>query len=136
VSIVVDASLALSWCFEDERSDDRIAVGHRILIEGATVPELFHVEMANGLLIAERRGRITASLVRQRLQAIAAMPIVRDNETADAAWQSTLSLARAEHLTVYDASYLELALRLGAELATLDDALARAARRRGLTVIP
>jgi len=136
VSVVLDASLALTWCFEDERREDTIAIGNRILAQGATVPSLFHLEFANSMLIAERRGRISKAQIDERLATIALMPIAVDTATFAVAWTGTLDLARAENLTVYDAAYLELAMRIGAELATLDGKLAEAALRRGLTVIP
>jgi predicted nucleic acid-binding protein len=74
--------------------------------------------------------------MQQRLALLASLPIVVDAETDDHAWSDTLMLAAAEGLTVYDAAYLELAMRQGAELATLDGDLARAARRLGLSVQP
>lgn len=134
MTIVLDASLALTWCFEDERRDDTVAIGRRILDEGAVVPGLFRLELANGMLVAERKGRISTLQVDEQLETITSMPIVVDPLPTDVA--ETRRLARTETLTVYDASYLELALRLGAELATLDGALVAAARRRGLTVLP
>ena len=136
MTLVLDASVALTWCFEDERRAETDALGRRVLDEGANVTGLFHVELANVLLVAERKGRITTAEAEARLDRIALMPLTVDGETQMMAWSATLQLARAERLTVYDATYLELALRLGADLATLDHDLAAAACRRGLTVIP
>lgn len=136
MSIVLDASLALTWCFEDERRDDTEQIGLRIIEEGAVVPTLFHLELASAMLNGERRGRISAVQIDARLARVSSMPIEVDVETSKNAWTITLSLARANGLTPYDAAYLELALRLGAEVATLDDALRDAASRHGLTVIP
>jgi predicted nucleic acid-binding protein len=134
--IVLDASLALTWCFEDERRDDTEMIGLRILDEGAVVPTLFHLELASAMISGEKRGQINAAQIDVRLASIASMPIEVDFETSRKAWTMTLSLARANGLTPYDAAYLELALRLGAEVASLDDALREAAIRHGLTVIP
>jgi predicted nucleic acid-binding protein len=136
VTIVLDASLALTWCFEEERRADTELIGLRILDEGAVVPSLFHLELASAMLNGEKRGRIKAAQIDARLTKIASMPIEVDLETSRKAWTVTLSLARANKLTSYDAAYLELALRLGAELATLDVALRDAASRHGLAVIP
>lgn len=135
MTIVIDASIALAWCFEDEASDETDAVANRVIAEGGLVPSLFHLELANVLLQSERRGRITASEIAQRLDLIAQMPIETDPQTAGRAWNDTLSLARAHQLTSYDAAYLELAARKGAKLATKDKALATAANQLGVTLI-
>ncbi|WEZ82854.1 type II toxin-antitoxin system VapC family toxin [Rhizobium sp. 32-5/1] len=135
MTIVIDASIALAWCFEDEASDETDAVAHRVIAEGGVVPSLFHLELANVLLPSERRGRISASEIAQRLDLIAQMPIETDPQTAGRAWNDTLSLARAHQLTSYDAAYLELAARKGAKLATKDKALATAANQLGVTLI-
>lgn len=88
--------------------------------------------MANVLLAAERRGRIDRAGVDGRLHWLGELPVEIDDETGRHAWSSTLALARAEQLTLYDATYLELAMRRGAVLATLDGDLAEAARRVGV----
>jgi predicted nucleic acid-binding protein len=134
--LVVDASIALTWCFEDEVTAKTEAIGTRVDAEGAMVPSLWRLEVANALLIAERRGRIDKSDVHQRLELLAGLPILVDAETDNRAWHDTLLLAQTQGLTLYDAAYLELAMRQGAELATLDRDLARAARRLGLSVEP
>ena len=136
MTLVVDASVALTWCFEDERSTDTDSVGQRIVSEGAIVPALFHLELANSLLMAVRRRRISFDDLSEKLGLIAALPIVADDQTANRAWRSTLFLAREEQLTVYDASYLELALRYEISLATIDQDLAEAGRRRSISVLP
>jgi len=136
VTLVIDASVALSWCFEDERRSETDALGERIIMEGAHVPNLFHLELANIFLHAERRGRLSAADAAPKLDRIRMMPIVVDADTARNAWGDTQLLARAERLTLYDAAYLELALRLRADLATLDSDLAAAARRRGVVTLP
>ena len=100
------------------------------------VPGIFHLELANILLLGERKRHITAEAISASLKRIDRMGIEVDEDTAANAWAATLKLARAEKLTSYDAAYLELALRLEADLATLDADLAEAARRRGLVVLP
>lgn len=134
MTIVIDASIALAWCFDDEASDETDAVAQQVIANGGLVPSLFHLELANVLLQAERRGRISPSEIAQRLDLIAQMPIETDPQTASRAWSETLSLARAHKLTSYDAAYLELAARRGAALATKDKALAAAARQLGVPV--
>jgi predicted nucleic acid-binding protein len=132
--LVIDASLALAWCFGDEKTPAADRAIDRVRDEGALVPSLWRLEVANVLFAAERRGRIDRTDLEHRLDLLAALPIVIDAETDLHAWTDTLLLARVQRLTVYDAAYLELAMRLGAELGTLDDNLARAAKRTGVPV--
>jgi predicted nucleic acid-binding protein len=140
IVLVVDASIALTWCFEDEVTAETEAIGTRVDSEGAIVPGLWRLEVANTLLLAERRGRIDRSDVEQRLELLAALPISidadADADTGIRAWTDTLLLARAERLTLYDAAYLELAIRQDVELATLDRDLRRAARKMGVAIVP
>lgn len=134
--VVIDASIALAWCFDDEATPQTDALLDRVRDEGAITPGLWRLELSNVLLQAERRGRIAAADVAQRLDLISALPISVDAQTTTRAWGDTLAIARAERLTTYDASYLELALRRAAPLVTLDRDLADAARRRGVVVAP
>jgi predicted nucleic acid-binding protein len=136
IVLVVDASIALTWCFEDEVTDETEAIGTRVDSEGAIVPGLWRLKVANTLLLAERRGRIDRSDGEQRLELLAALPISIDADTGIRAWTDTLLLARAERLTLYDAAYLELAIRQDVELATLDRDLRRAARKMGVAIVP
>lgn len=136
IMLVVDASIALTWCFEDEVTEATEAIGTRVDSEGAVVPDLWRLEVANALMLAERRGRLKRSNMEQRLELLAALPIAIDANTAIRAWTDTLLLARAERLTLYDAAYLELAIRQDVELATLDRDLRRAARKMGVAIVP
>lgn len=136
IVLVVDASIALTWCFEDEVTADTEAIGTRVDSEGAVVPHLWRLEIANALLLAERRGRLGRAKLEQRLELLAALPISTDADTDIHAWADTLLLARAQRLTLYDAAYLELAIRRNLELATLDRDLQRAARKMGVAVLP
>ena len=95
--------------------------------DGAIVPNLWRLEIANVLLLAERRGRLDKLGVEQRLGLLAALPISIDADTDAYAWNDTILLARAERLTLYDAAYLELAIRRDVALASLDRDLRRAA---------
>lgn len=134
--LVIDASIALTWCFEDEVTDATEAIGTRVDSEGAVVPDVWRLEIANVLLLAERRGRPKRSNLEQRLKLLADLPIAIEADTGIRAWSDTLLLARAERLTLYDAAYLEPAIRLDVELATLDRELGRAARKMGVAVPP
>jgi predicted nucleic acid-binding protein len=133
---VIDASVTAAWCFQDEASAPTQAIFEAVREHGALVPALWQLEVANALLQAERRRRITVSDMMLRLELISALPISIDAESGGRAWRETLHLARAERLTTYDASYLELAIRRALPLATLDQALMDAARRIGLKVMP
>ena len=133
-TLVIDSSAALSWCFEDEASSGSDALFEQVRDHGAVVPGLWHLEVANVLLQAEKRGRITAADVAMRLALIAELPITTDDETTARAWREILPLARAEGLTTYDAAYLELAIRRGLPLMTKDAALIAAAGRSGVPI--
>lgn len=135
-AVVLNSSIALTWCFEDEASPETDALFDRVSNDGAFVPALWHLELSNVLLQAEKRGRITAADVATRLQLIADLPISVDQETAARAWREILMLARTERLTTYDATYLELAVRRGLPLLTRDHELGAAARRLGTAVFP
>jgi predicted nucleic acid-binding protein len=133
---IVDSSIALTWCFEDEASPETDRLFERVRDDGAVVPGLWHLELANVLLQAEKRGRISRAEIAMRLTLIADLPISIDQQTTPRAWREILSLARTENLTAYDAAYLELAERCGLPLMTRDKALADAAQRLGVTVFP
>ena len=136
MTIVVDASLIIAWLLREERSAEAGSVAHLIVEEGAWVPQLFPLEIANVLVQAVRRKRIAAAYADEQLRRLEDISLSTDTETRDLAWDETYRLAMDEGLTAYDATYLELALRRDATLATLDTDLADAARRHGLTVIP
>jgi predicted nucleic acid-binding protein len=133
-ALVIDSSAALSWCFEDEASPGSDALFEQVRDQGAVVPGLWHLEVANVLLQPEKRGRITTADVAVRLELIAELPITTDSETTARAWREILALARAERLTAYDATYLELAIRRNLPLVTRDEALIIAAKRSGVAV--
>src|ERR1700712_1274356 len=120
MTLVIDASVALSWCFEDEATPETDAIAHEIARTGAFVPSLFHLEISNVLLQAERRGRISIADATQRLELISRLPLEVDLQTSSRATDQIMVLARAENLTVYDAAYLELAIRKALTLATKD----------------
>ena len=136
MSVVVDASLAATWFFEDESTPDTESVAEQVVSDGGLVPQLFSLEIANVFLLSERKGRLPAGHVDPYLDRLEQMELQVDLETAEQLRSTTIELARVERLTVYDATYLELALRKQLPLATLDRDLAMAARRRGITVIP
>jgi predicted nucleic acid-binding protein len=120
VSLVLDGSAALAWLYPDETTDAISAVFDRVIRSGAVVPTLWRIEIANGLTVGVRRGRITAKERKESLSDLDQLGIVTDGETETHIWGDTLRLADQHGLTVYDATYLELALRMALPLATLD----------------
>ena len=132
---MIDASVALAWCFGDERTEATARLLERLQTDAAAVPNLWHLEVANGLALAERRGRITPAESAELIALLETIEIVVDGETPVRAFTRVLDLAREERLTAYDASYLELAMRLGLLLASKDADLCDAAERLGVSVL-
>ena len=131
-TLVVDASVAAAWLFDDEDEPRADAALTRLQSETALVPQLWHLEVRNALLVAERRGRIRTDEVEERLRFLLELPVKTDTEPDLAA---AFVLARERQLSFYDAMYLELALRCDAMLATLDGGLARAAVAEGRPLV-
>jgi len=101
----------------------------------AWVPSLWRIEVANSLSVNLRRGRITPLRRRESLVDLQLLTIFCDQETNDHVWGRTLELSDLHRLTVYDATYLELALRLTLPLATLDEDLRQAAIHEGVPLL-
>jgi predicted nucleic acid-binding protein len=130
--LVLDSSLALAWCFADEKDACADAIAARFPGLEAVVPSLWHIEVANALLMGERRGRSTQADTVNWTGFLGSLPIVVDDETTARVWGDTLNLARVQNLSAYDAAYLELALRRAIPLATLDARLRAAATGVGV----
>jgi predicted nucleic acid-binding protein len=130
MAFVIDPSVALSWLLPDE-TNARANVVRAAVENGAEawIPAHWWLEIGNGLLMAERRGRITAERVGQAMSLVDALPFHEDRETAAQIPVRTLTLARKYNLTIYDAAYLELAQRRGAVLSTFDGPLLKAASK-------
>jgi predicted nucleic acid-binding protein len=131
---VLDGSVTLAWLFHDEADPYADAIVARLPALEMLVPRLWHLEIANVLLVGERRGRCSQADTTSWLSYLAALPIVVDGATEARAWAETLNLARQEGLTAYDAAYLELALREGVPLATLDAKLRTSAQALGVAL--
>lgn len=117
---MLDASFTFQWLFRDEASPEGYAALAVIGRDGAVVPALWFVEITNVLGMAERRGRIAEAGLQDALRLLRSLPLVVD-EAPSLAWsEPILQLMRAHRLTAYDATYLELACRLGLPLATKD----------------
>jgi len=136
VSVVLDASVALAWCFEDEQTDAVMALLARVVQSGAVVPLLWPIEILNGLLTAERRKRLDAARRERFAGFLQDLPIAIDQETIERLWHDVVPLAVGHGLTAYDAIYLELAQRRALPLASSDRKLIAAARQVGVVVLP
>ena len=133
---VLDASTTLAWCFPEEGS--RYSQGVLDLLSNgsnAAAPAIWPMEVTNGLLVGERRKRRTIAQVTSVLQRIADLPIFVESLGVDRVFGAILVIARQEQLTIYDAAYLELALRLLLPIATLDEKLKRAADHAGIQLL-
>lgn len=117
---VLDASFTFQWLFEDEASPEADAALASIRLGGAVVPALWPVEITNVLGIAERRGRLTPDGVVGALALLRSLPLDVAGPPALAEVGGVLELMRRHRLTAYDATYLELAIRLRLPLATKD----------------
>ncbi len=135
MTFVLDSSVALAWCFEDERTDTTDALLQRTAASGAAAPALWPLEVLNGLTMGERRGRLDAAKCQRLGGFLRDLPVSIDDETAAQAWGVTATLAARFALTVYDAAYLELAQRLALPLATRDRALRAAASSLGVALL-
>jgi predicted nucleic acid-binding protein len=133
---VMDCSVTLSWVFHDERTEATEALLDSLVEDLAVVPAIWPLEVANAILTARRRRRLQAADLSRIRDALTILPIEIEATSAEHVLANVLPLAERLALSAHDASYLELARRLELPLATLDAALARAARRAGLEVLP
>ncbi|MBL9218052.1 MAG: type II toxin-antitoxin system VapC family toxin [Opitutaceae bacterium] len=135
-TLVMDGSTTLGFLLKDEQ--ETIPLKALGALEKGTkvfVPAHWGVEVANGLIMAERRKRATQADITEALGLVAALPVTSDEETTRRACSGTAALARQYGLTIYAAAYLELAMRCGATLATTDKALAAAAKAAGVPIL-
>ena len=133
MSFILDASVTLCWCFENQANDYSEAIfGMLAGGEEAIAPFIWPIEVANVLVRAEKRKSLNLAQVTGFLEELCAWPIQVDSLGVDRAFQQILSTARYYNLTTYDAAYLELAVRQGLPLATLDDNLRKAADAAGV----
>ncbi|MGO9292127.1 MAG: type II toxin-antitoxin system VapC family toxin [Polyangia bacterium] len=133
---MLDCSATLPWLFASEATPatnrllDQLSRGAK-----AWVPTLWHLEVGNVLLGAQRRGRMDKAGIEKFFASLAVYDIEVDSETAALAWSKTFALGEAFGLTMYDAAYLELALRRGVPLASLDGTLVAAMKKAGGQVL-
>jgi predicted nucleic acid-binding protein len=133
---VLDCSATIPWVFASEATKETHALHAVLVADGkAWVPALWHLELGNVLLSAKRKGRIDQAGVEKFLSTLGLYDVEVDPETMSVAWNKTLALADSFGLTTYDAAYLELALRRGLPLATLDAPLRAAMKKAGGRVL-
>jgi len=132
--VVVDASVALAWCFPDEASE--YADGVLIALKGQTiiVPAVWSLEITNALLVGERRKRLRQPEILRFVALLEGLLVLEDHQTVSESVSKVLPLARDYGLSAYDAAYLELAIRHSTPLATLDGNLQKAAKRAGIRI--
>ncbi len=129
---VLDCSVTMAWYFKDEANAYTSDVRRSLSKASAVVPALWPLEVVNVLIMGERRKRSTEAEASKWLRYLQLLPIRLDDETATRAWSSILHVARSYRLSAYDAAYLELAIRLGVPLASIDDELKAAAATAGV----
>ena len=132
MTFVVDASMAATWLLPDERDETCLIVLRQLKASHGIAPSIFRHELRNILLLSEKRGRITAAVATELLFELGQLPILDRGPGDDA---GVMDVSRVHRLTAYDASYLALAIATGLPLATLDRALATAARASGITLL-
>lgn len=135
MSFVIDSSVALAWCFEDEQTPATTALLHQVGETGAAAPLHWPLEALNGLMTAERRKRLDPRKRGRLARFLRELPITLDPETSIQVWTITQRLAERFRLTIYDAAYLELAQRRNQPLASLDQQLREAGAVLGVQLL-
>ncbi len=135
-AFVVDASVGFAWVYPSQASAETDALLESVEAGASLVaPALWFLEVANGLLAAQRRKLLTGTERKSALDMLSALRVTIDDESCRAAFQKTSTLAEKFGLSVYDAAYLEVALRRQLPLGSRDGALRRAAKRSGVKVV-
>mgnify|MGYP001360630005 CR=1 FL=1 len=135
-ALVLDCSIAVSWCFEDEASEATDQLLLKVQEQGALVPALWYLEFGNVLIQAKKKGRISEIQLMAGMDLIRQLPISTDPISPNKTMNVIMLLAIEHGLTTYDASYLELALRFNISLLTKDAHLRKAANKLGIQVLP
>jgi predicted nucleic acid-binding protein len=133
--LVIDNSVVMAWCFQDETSHSADFILDRLEQGTAFVPSIWPLEVGNVLLVAERHHRLGAGDSIRFLALLSELPIMVDQEPPERMFKEILALARQQKLSTYDASYLDLAMRKGLPLATLDRKLSVAAQRSRVPLV-
>ncbi len=132
---VVDNSVVMSWCFKDETNKYADAILHKLSEARAVVPSIWPLEVVNVLLVAERRKRLSEADSTRFITLLTQLPIIVEQERPENMMKELLTFARANNLSSYDASYLDLAMKRGYPIATSDNKLIQAARRIDVQIL-
>ncbi len=135
-SFVIDNSVVMSWCFKDQANSSADSILEKLTEAMAYVPSVWPLEVVNVLHAAERKKCISEADSVRFISLLTQLPIVVEYESPEKAMKDLLGLARAHKLSSYDASYLDLAMRKGLPLATLDEKLRKAAEATKVTLLP
>jgi predicted nucleic acid-binding protein len=134
-SFVVDNSVVISWCFKDETNKYGDAVLDRLTKSTAIVPPIWPLEVVNVLLVAERRNRLKQVDSVRFITLLSQLPIVVEHERPGEKMKDLLALVKANHLSSYDAAYLDLSMKKDCPIATLDKKLIEAAKKVNVTIL-
>ena len=132
---VIDNSVVMTWCFKDETSKYADAILDSLEVSTAVVPSIWALEVGNVLLVAERKKRLSKADSTRFIALLAELPIIIEQEPPERMMKEIFALAREHQLSTYDASYLDLAMRKGLPIATLDSGLTAAAKRSQVAII-
>jgi len=132
---VIDNSVVMTWCFKDENSQYSDFILNKLESVTAKVPSIWPLEVTNVLLVAERRKRIGEADSTRFIALLSELPIIVDQESPERMIKEIFALARKHNLSSYDASYLDLAMRKGLPIATLDKNLLAAAKRSKVSIL-
>ena len=132
---VIDNSVVMTWCFQDESSQYADSILDRFENSIGFVPSIWPLEVCNVLLVAERRKRISEAGSARFLALLSELPIIVEQESPERMTREIFALARKHKLSGYDASYLDLAMRKGLPIATIDSNLMAAAKRSNTSII-
>ena len=131
---VLDTSIVIAWCFEDEVSSYAETVLDRLAFESVIAPGIWPLEVGNVLVVAKRRERISKAESVRFLELLQQLPIEVDLSSEQRMFGTIINLAREQKLSTYDAAYLDLAMQTGLQLVTLDNNLREAAVRCGVAI--
>jgi predicted nucleic acid-binding protein len=134
-SFVIDNSVVMSWCFRDQANPYADSILERLSAAVAYVPSVWSLEVVNVLLSAERKKYISQADSVRFISLLSQLPIFVEYESPEKAMKDLLGLARAHNLSSYDSSYLDLAMRKGLPLATLDEKLRKAAANTNVSIL-
>ncbi|HYL76755.1 MAG TPA: type II toxin-antitoxin system VapC family toxin [Bryobacteraceae bacterium] len=133
--VVLDASTTLAWCFPDKTSDNADRLLLSLERKTILVPAVWVLEIANAVLVGERRKRLSQTDILRFITVLEDLSLVEDRQSVSEHLRNVLPLARRHNLSAYDAAYLELAIRHGAPIATIDAKLQKAAQKAGVTLL-